>query len=142
MAFTRIKTIRKKNGKSYQYRYLEYRWREGKKVRSKSVIIGAVRAVGAFIEANRTRRYGMPDEESVMKQYSERAEREAQAKQSFADEMHSLYGMKLDAPMSPAPIDKPASQIDLMPPAEAPQTPMAEESPTDDGGAEGEEPSV
>jgi hypothetical protein len=142
MAFTRVRTIRKKNGKSYQYRYLEYRWREGKKVRSKSVLIGAVKAVTAFIEANRTRRYGMPDDEVVMKQFSERAAREAQAKQIFANEMHGLYGMKLDPTMSPSPIDKPAPQIDLVPAAEPPQSPMAEESLTDVGEAEGDEPSV
>lgn len=142
MAFTRIKTIRKKNGKSYQYRYLEYRWREGKKVRSKSVLIGAVRAAAAFIEANRTRRYGMPDEEIAMKQQSEWADRGAQAKQAFAAEMHSMYGMKVGGPMSPTPADKPAPQIDLVAPVEAPEAPAAEESPTDDGGAEGEAPSV
>ena len=47
MAFIRIRTI-----KGRQYRYLEERWREGKKVKSKSTFLGAVGAVAGFIGAN------------------------------------------------------------------------------------------
>jgi hypothetical protein len=45
MAFTRVRTIKGK-----QYRYLEERWREGKKVRSRSTFLGAI---GEFIAAQR-----------------------------------------------------------------------------------------
>ena len=47
MAFTRVRTI-----KGRQYLYREERWREGKKVRSKSIFLGAVGAVAGFIGAN------------------------------------------------------------------------------------------
>jgi hypothetical protein len=39
MAFIRTKNQRGKNGKIYQYRTIEFRWREGGRVRSKSVHI-------------------------------------------------------------------------------------------------------
>jgi hypothetical protein len=104
MAFTRIKTVQKKNGKSYQYRYLEYRWRDGKKVRSKSILIGAVRAVAGFIEANRTRTYGV-DWDELEKDALARQEREEAGRQASLNDLHAAYGLTV-GPNNPTPIDK------------------------------------
>ena len=104
MAFTRIKTVQKKNGKSYQYRYLEYRWREGKKVRSKSILIGAMRAVAGFVEANRTRSYGM-DWDKLERDQLARQDREEASKQASLNALHAEYGLTV-GPNNPTPVDK------------------------------------
>lgn len=47
MSFIRTRTI-----KGRQYRYLEQRWREGRKVKSKSIFLGAIGGALGFIGAN------------------------------------------------------------------------------------------
>jgi hypothetical protein len=101
MAFTRIKTVRTKSGKSYQYRYLEYRWRDGKKVRSKSILIGAVRAIANFIEMNRTRTYGVDWESDELA----RQQQEEASRQAALDALHAAYGLTV-GPNNPTPVDK------------------------------------
>jgi len=104
MAFIRIKTVRNKSGKSYQYRYLEYRWREGKKVRSKSILIGALTAVAGFIEANRTRSYGL-DWDEVERDALARQEREEAGRQASLNDLHAAYGLTV-GPNNPTPVDR------------------------------------
>lgn len=109
MAFTRVKTVRKKNGKSYQYRYREYRWREGKKVRSKSILIGALAAVGSFIEDNITRTHGV-DWDRVERDAIARQEQKQAGRQAVLDRLHAAYGLTV-GPVNPTPIDKTVSNV-------------------------------
>lgn len=74
MAFTRIRTI-----KGRQYLYREERWREGKKVRSKSTFLGVVGAIAGFIGANLRIEPGERAIEKIMEQ-AERDKQEALAK--------------------------------------------------------------
>lgn len=97
MAFYRTRIIK---GKKYLYR--EQRYREGRKVRSKSTYLGAV---GAFIGANLSgQRYGY-DEEAALRQLAGREVRDEAARQAHLDALHQAYGLKL-GPANPTPIEK------------------------------------
>jgi len=97
-----IKTV-----KGRRYRYAQWSWREGKKVRTKSrslgPIGGALRAIGGLIEANRTRSFGY-DEEAAVKHFNECYDRAEKARQAHLAQLHAAYGLRLPGP-NPTPIE-------------------------------------
>jgi hypothetical protein len=108
MAYIVVKTI-----KGRQYRYQQRTYRQGGKVRTETIYLGPVdggrrrkgmlRRLGELIEANvRTRRYGLPDEETMLRRYNEKVQREQDARDQKHRELYALYGLKLnDGPPSP-----------------------------------------
>ena len=93
-----IKTV-----KGRQYAYEQTSYRVGKKVRTKSKYLGPVRrmtrAIGAFIEANRTR--GFINEEEALRAFNERVDKEKAAQVAALDTLHGAYGLKM-GPMQPS----------------------------------------
>jgi hypothetical protein len=103
MAFTRIRII---NGKPY--RYHEIRWRDGNRIRSKSIYLGRDRASGpapgaaegpeGFIARNlKVRRHGLPDDETLLAQFNGVVERERQIREQALSKLHEQFGLKLGA---------------------------------------------
>ena len=112
MAYIVIKSI-----KGRQYRYQQRSYRQGGKVRTETIYLGPVdggirrkgvrERIGEFIEANRTRRHGLPDEETTLRQYNEKIERDRQARDKRLLELHSPYGLRvLDTPPPVMPDDQ------------------------------------
>ena len=110
MAFTRVRTIK---GKRYLYK--EERWREGKRVRSKSSYLGpvgaALNALGGFIAVNLKREgYSYSLSDADLARHNELvAAREAE-QQAFLDELHEAYGLKV-GPSDPVPVEKGAPAV-------------------------------
>lgn len=127
MAYIVIKTI-----KGRQYRYQQRTYREGGKVRTESIYLGPVggtakrkgllRRLGEFVELNfKHQRFGLPDDEIMLRQYNEAIERERKARQEVLGQLHALYGMRLsDTPETPVDTDKKAPSEEG---ARAPSTP-------------------
>lgn len=100
MAYIVIKTI-----KGRQYRYQQRSYRQGGKVRTETIYLGPVdggrrrkgllRRIGDLIEANRTRRLGLPDEETLLMQYNEIVERERQERAKALADLHARYGLNM-----------------------------------------------
>ena len=99
MAFTRTRTI-----KGRQYLYREERWREGKKVKSKSIFLGAVGGVLGFIGANLRSETGERAMEKMIEE-GERNRNEILAKQSLA----SLTAER-ERPAVAGPVNTPKDQ--------------------------------
>jgi hypothetical protein len=122
MAFTRIRTI-----KGRQYRYLEERWREGGKVRSRSISLGPTDdgPQPGFLKRLFPPSYGFDwakiEREELHRMKTEKSKRDAALKG-----LHDAYGMVLGPP-SPVPIEK-------SPAPTAPETAQKESPP--EGGAE------
>jgi len=108
MAYIVIKTI-----KGRQYRYQQRSYRQGGKVRTETIYLGPVdggarrrgllRRVGDLIEANRTRRYGLPDEETMLIQYNKVVERERQERAKALADLYARYGLKMSADQDQPP---------------------------------------
>jgi hypothetical protein len=109
MAYIVIKTI-----KGRQYRYQQRTYRQGGKVRTETIYLGPVdggqrrkgvlRRVNAFLKANFPPRHGLPDEETMLRQYNEKVERERKEQEKAIDRLNGLFGLRLsDAPPSVAP---------------------------------------
>ena len=100
MAYIVIKTI-----KGRQYQYLQRTYRQGGKVRTETVYLGPVngggrrrgllRRVGDFVRANLTPRHGLPDEETMLRQYNDRVERERRERDKLLSELHDRYGLRV-----------------------------------------------
>src|SRR5690242_871988 len=105
MAFIRIRTIKGK-----EYRYEEHRFREGGKVRSRSICLGAVggNASEGWLRRQFPRNGGL-DWAKIEGEELARQGREAAEKQAFAEKMHTLYGMNLTT--STAPIEKVVAEV-------------------------------
>ena len=127
MAFVRIPKI-----KGRHYRYREERWRDGGKVRSRSICLGPVggdEPEGGFIrQLFRVRTHGF-DWAAIEREELARQQREADAQKAFADKMHQLYGMNLATPA--VPVEKVASVEAIG----APATPAGEENASPEGEA-------
>lgn len=99
-----IKTV-----KGRRYRYAQWSWREGKKVRTRSRSLGpvgaALRSIGEFIEANRTRNYGY-DEDLAFQQYQQRVEQEESGRQARLADLHAKFSLTLSSER-PVPIEAP-----------------------------------
>jgi hypothetical protein len=112
MSFIRIRTIKNK-----KYRYEEKRWREGGKVRSRSVCLGAVGSdepVGWF-RAQLGQAHGL-DWDAIEKQMLER-QQAADAKQAaFTARVYTEFGMKVGSG-NPVEVSKPETVVDLDAPA-------------------------
>lgn len=120
MAFLRTRTIK---GKKYRYR--EERWREGGKVRSKSVYLGSGEPRGSFLDNFKVRRYGMPDEEQGLKSYNELVARDEAVKQAGLEKLHGAYGLKMGS-SNPVPVEKPTPvTADVVKATAAPSAPSA-----------------
>ena len=95
-----IKTIK---GRQYQYQQRTYR--EGGRVRTESVYMGPIgggirrqkagRGVEGFIRANLTRRHGLPDDETMLKQYNDKVAREQHARDMALADLHAQFGLKM-----------------------------------------------
>jgi hypothetical protein len=102
MSYIVVKTI-----KGRQYRYQQRSYRQGGKVRTEAIYLGPVsggtrrkgvlRRIGEFIEANRTRRNGLPDEETMLKEYNARVERERQQQADVIADLHARYGLRMSS---------------------------------------------
>jgi hypothetical protein len=132
MAYIVIKTIK---GRQYQYQQRSYR--QGGKVRTETIYLGPVdggsrrkgvlRRIGEFIEVNRTPKHGLPDDETVLRQYNEKVERDRLAREKVLDELHSLYGLRMSGP----------SQVPASSSARAPSQPSTAEAGASGGAASG-----
>lgn len=110
MAFTRIRTI-----KGRDYRYLEERWREAGKVRSRSTCLGPVggtvrrkgvlRRIGELITANLQHEH-IFDMEALALEAQEREQQKAAKIAAGLAELYERYGLTL-GPRTPVPIEKP-----------------------------------
>jgi len=127
MAFTRIRTIKGK-----QYEYLEERWREGGKVRSRSVCLGSVTGRPKIDWTATLRSPGLSEEtmQHYLDQDRDRQARADQARSNALDSLHQQFGLKV-GPESPAPVDAP------MPTAAADSADAGQEGAPPDGEAQG-----
>ena len=95
-----IKTIK---GRQYQYQQRTYR--AAGRVRTESIYIGPVggsarlqkakRGSEGFIRANLTRRHGLPDDETMLKQYNDKVAREQDARDKALADLHAQFGLKM-----------------------------------------------
>lgn len=98
MAYEVIKTVK---GKKYRYRQTSFR--QGGKVRTKSVYLGPVSAIATFIgDQIRRQTFGL-DEDAANRQFNEREARDAADRQAKVDQLHASYGLRL-------PGEEPAEQ--------------------------------
>ena len=130
--FTRI--VRKKNGR--QYLYVEERYREEGKVRSRSRCLGPVDA-GArqpgWLRAQFPPTHGL-DWDKIEREMLERAKQEQAKADLFAARMYADYRMILTT--SPVPIEKPPSPHGLLSQDRPPDaTPSATGTPEAPGAA-------
>ena len=129
MAYIVIKTI-----KGRQYRYQQRTYRQGGKVRTESIYLGPVggaarrkgllKRFGELVEMNfKHQSFGLPDDETMLRQYNQAIEREHKARQEALGQLHALYGMRLsDTPEHPVNSDKKAPSEEGAP-APSTQTP-------------------
>lgn len=124
MSYIVIKTIK---GKQYQYRQRSYR--EGGRVRTESIYMGpvgggtrrkgALRTVGGFISANMTRRRGLPDDETMLKQYNDKVAREKDARDKALADLHAQFGLKMPDQHTAQPSTSPAEVSQEKAPSES-----------------------
>ena len=103
-----IKTIK---GRQYQYQQRTYR--EAGRVRTESIYVGPVgggirrpkakRNEEGFIRANLTRRHGLPDDETMLKQYNDKVAREKNAHDRALADLHVRFGLTMPDPMHNIP---------------------------------------
>lgn len=101
MAYIVVKTI-----KGREYRYQQRSYRLGSKVRTETVYLGpvdgvtrskgALRRVNEVVVPDRPRRYGLPDDDVMLKQYNDKVERERQERAVFLADLHDRYGLRVD----------------------------------------------
>ena len=113
MSYIVIKTIK---GRQYQYQQRTYR--EGGRVRTESIYIGPVgggirrktvaRTIGGFIRANMTPRRGLPDDETMLKQYNDKVARETAARDKALTDLHDRFGLKMPDQHAAQPASSPA----------------------------------
>ncbi len=96
--FERIRTI-----KGRQYRYREKRWREGKKMRSKSYYVGPV---DWHHRADDRQHLWMPEVEAGLKKAAEMERKAAAAQKAHREELNAKYGVPLGPLASAAPVEK------------------------------------
>jgi hypothetical protein len=114
MSFIRVRTIKGK-----KYRYEETRWREGGKVRSRSVCLGAIGAdepVGWF-RAQLGENHGI-DWDAIGKQMVDRQQAEDAKQAAFAARVYLDFGMKVGTGQ-PVEVHKPETLLDLSAPMAA-----------------------
>jgi hypothetical protein len=128
MSFVRTRTIKGK-----QYLYEETRWREGGKVRSRSVSLGPVHsdAPGGWLRRQLGRSYGV-DWDKIAKEEIARQDVEKGKLAAHIDRLHAEFGLTM-GPATPVPIDKPAPVVDLSTPEAAPS---ADENASPEGEAD------
>jgi hypothetical protein len=124
MSYIVIKTIK---GRQYQYQQRTYR--EGGRVRTESIYIGPVgggirrkgvdRAIGGFIRANMTPRRGLPDDETMLKQYNDKVARETAARDKALAGLHDRFGLKMSDQSTTQPSASPAEVSQEKAPSES-----------------------
>jgi hypothetical protein len=158
MTFTRVRTI---NG--HRYLYEEYRWREGGKVRSRSLCLGPIEGGGsaarqkrrtpksggllAFLHAQRlspedralatAAKEALRVEQYQREHFGETAqERAVRERQEHLDKLYTAYGLKM-GPANPVPIEpQPASVSAEKQEGPAEAEPVAEPSENSDLGSD------
>ena len=110
MSYIVIKSI-----KGRQYRYQQRTYREGGRVKTESIYLGPVAGsprrkgilagIGDLVRSNFPRRNGLPDEETMLRQYNAKVERENQARNNLLADLHAQFGLTLGGvvPAEPAP---------------------------------------
>ncbi len=103
-----IKTI-----KGRQYQYQQWTYREAGRVRTESIYVGPVgggvrrrkvgRGVEGFIRANLTRRHGLPDDETMLKQYNDKVAREQEVRDKALADLHIQLGLTISDQSSTTP---------------------------------------
>ncbi len=131
MAFIRIRMI-----KGRQYRYREERWREGGKVRSRSICLGPVDGEeGGFLRRLVGRSDGV-DWDAIARQELERIKTEDAHHAALHARLYLDYGLKL-GPSTPIPEEKVVPTVDLSAPDAAPeQSEVGQENAPPDSEAE------
>jgi hypothetical protein len=124
MSYIVVKTIK---GKQYQYQQRTYR--EGGRVRTESIYIGPVgggtrrkgvaRAVGCFIRANMSHRRGLPDDETMLKEYNDKVAREKDSRDQALADLHSQFGLKMPDQITAQPGTSPADVSQEKAPSES-----------------------
>lgn len=105
MSYIVIKTI-----KGRKYRYQQRTYRQGGKVRTETIYLGPVDGgvrrkgvlsrIGGLIEANLTRRHGLPDDETMLREYNRKVERDQQARDKMLNDLHARLGLKMSSEQS------------------------------------------
>jgi len=108
MAFVRIRMIKGK-----PYRYHEERWREGGKVRSRSISLGPVGSGGApgWLRLQLGITHGL-DWDAIEREENVRLGIEAQRHASHLGNLYLDFGLKL-GPATPVAVEKPTTAVDL-----------------------------
>jgi len=103
MAFVRVRTIRKR-----RYRYLQWSYRSGGKVKTGSLYLGPEE--GFFSRNFKIKPSGIPAgrEDDLLAQYNKMVEDEQKARDAVMEKMHEAYGMKM-GPSNPTPVEKEAA---------------------------------
>ena len=127
MSFVRTRTIKGK-----QYLYKETRWREGGKVRSRSVSLGPVGSDdGGWLRRQMGRSHGV-DWDKIAKEEIARQDAEKEKLSALVDRLHTEFGLHM-GPTTPVEVEKPAPIVDLNAPEAAP---AADENAPPDGEAD------
>lgn len=114
MSFVRTRKIKGK-----LYRYEETRWREGGKVRSRSVSLGPVGSdEGGWLHRQMGHSHGV-DWNKIAKEEIARQDAEQAKFDAHIGRLHAEFGLTM-GPSTPVPIDKPAPMVDLSVPDAAP----------------------
>jgi hypothetical protein len=95
MSYIVVKTI-----KGRKYRYLQTSYRQGKRVRTKSVYLGAG---GGLSFPN----YGQPSDEVMLAATNRIADQAKAERQAHLDKLHQDFGLRV-GPSDPVPVDKEA----------------------------------
>jgi len=128
MAFVRIRKI-----KGRHYRYQEERWREGGKVRSRSICLGPIDGDepegGIIRQLFRVRTHGI-DWDAIEREELARAKAEEAHQAAIIGALHKAYGLTL-GPVAPTPVEKVAAPEA----ASSPANPAGEENASPEGEA-------
>jgi hypothetical protein len=113
MSFIRTREIKGK-----LYRYEETRWREGGKVRSRSVSLGPVSSDEGWLRRQMGRSHGV-NWDKIAKEEIARQDAEKGKLSANIDRLHTEFGLNM-GPASPVEVEKPAPTVDLSSPEAAP----------------------
>jgi hypothetical protein len=113
-----------KNVKGRKYRYRQRTYREGGRVKTESIYLGPVdgtpspgvlNRLNDFLHANFEGTQGVPDHDTMLRQFNAAVERENQARDKKLAELHEQFGLKLgDTP--PVPVGGASDEVAPAPP--------------------------
>ena len=75
---------------------------------------GVLSRIGGLIEANLTRRHGLPEDETMLRQYNQKVERDQQARDKMLNDLHARFCLKMssgqDQPLAPGQQKAPSEE--------------------------------